>query len=159
MAFIVEDGTGIADATSYTTVAYADSYFLDRNNAEWAAFTTAIKESLLIQATDYIETVYYQSWVGVPLTTTQSLAFPRSYLGETLYPDRLQKAVCELALKANTETLLPDVERQVNEEKVDVIEVKYSEYASQLTQYSVVTGLLSPYFSSHSSSSVPVARV
>jgi len=36
MAFVVEDGTGLANATSYLSVADADAYFADRNNpAAW----------------------------------------------------------------------------------------------------------------------------
>ena len=31
MALIVEDGTGLSDANSYVSVAYADAYFIARN--------------------------------------------------------------------------------------------------------------------------------
>ena len=41
MAFIAENNSGLTDANSYTDVAYADSYFLDRNNTIWSALTTA----------------------------------------------------------------------------------------------------------------------
>ncbi len=146
MALIVEDGTGLSDANSYVSVAYADAYFLARNVTSWASLT--IKEALLIQATDYMEAVYSESWKGTVLLDTQSLSFPRIIDDATVYPDRLLKAVCELALKANDGALLVDVEQRTIEEKIDVITVKYAEYSDQKTQYSFVYGLISPYLMS-----------
>lgn len=146
MSLIVEDGTGLSDANSYVSVAYADDYFLARNVTSWASLT--IKEALLIQATDYMEAVYSESWKGTVLLDTQSLSFPRIIDDVTVYPDRLLKAVCELALKANEGALLVDVEQRTIEEKIDVITVKYAEYSDQKTQYSFVYGLISPYLMS-----------
>lgn len=140
---VVEDGTGLSNADSFVSVAYADAYFTTRGVSVWASLTN--KEALLIKATDYIEAVYSESWKGVTLNDTQSLSFPRIIDDATVYPDRLQKAVCELALKANDGDLLVDVEQRTIEEKVDVISVKYAEYSDQKTQYSMVYGLISPY--------------
>ena len=140
---VVEDGTGLSNADSFVSVAYADTYFSTRNVTTWASLTN--KEALLIKATDYIEAVYSESWKGVTLNDTQSLSFPRIIDDATVYPDRLLKAVCELALKANDGDLLVDVEQRTVEEKVDVITVKYAEYSDQKTQYSMVYGLISPY--------------
>ena len=140
---VVEDGTGLSNADSFVSVAYADTYFTTRGVSAWASLTN--KEALLIKATDYIEAVYSESWKGVTLNDTQSLSFPRIIDDATVYPDRLLKAVCELALKANDGDLLVDVEQRTVEEKVDVITVKYAEYSDQKTQYSMVYGLISPY--------------
>lgn len=140
---VVEDGTGLSNADSFVSVAYADTYFTTRGVSAWASLTN--KEALLIKATDYIEAVYSESWKGVTLNDTQSLSFPRIIDDATVYPDRLKKAVCELALKANDGDLLLDVEQRTIEEKVDVITVKYAEYSDQKTQYSMVYGLISPY--------------
>ena len=140
---VVEDGTGLSNADSFVSVAYADTYFTTRGVTAWASLTN--KEALLIKATDYIEAVYSESWKGVTLNDTQSLSFPRIIDDATVYPDRLLKAVCELALKANDGDLLVDVEQRTIEEKVDVITVKYAEYSDQKTQYSMVYGLISPY--------------
>ena len=140
---VVEDGTGLSNADSFVSVAYADTYFTTRGVNAWASLTN--KEALLIKATDYIEAVYSESWKGVTLNDTQSLSFPRIIDDATVYPDRLLKAVCELALKANDGDLLVDVEQRTIEEKVDVITVKYAEYSDQKTQYSMVYGLISPY--------------
>ena len=140
---VVEDGTGLSNADSFVSVAYADTYFSTRGVSAWASLTN--KEALLIKATDYIEAVYSESWKGITLNDTQSLSFPRIIDDATVYPDRLLKAVCELALKANDGDLLVDVEQRTTEEKVDVITVKYAEYSDQKTQYSMVYGLISPY--------------
>lgn len=150
MALIVEDGTGLSDANSYVSVAYADAYFLARNVTSWASLT--IKEALLIQATDYMEAVYSESWKGAVLLDTQSLSFPRIIDDATVYPDRLLKAVCELALKADSGPLLEDTEQRTIEESVGSITVKYAEYANQKTQYSFVYNLVSPYLLSSGAS-------
>lgn len=54
MALIVEDGTGLADAESYLSVADADTYHADRNNEAWQDYSTAEKEAALRKATQYI---------------------------------------------------------------------------------------------------------
>ena len=146
MALIVEDGTGLSDANSYVSVAYADAYFLARNVTSWASLSN--KEALLIKATDYIEAVYSEAWKGTTLLDTQSLSFPRIIDDATVYPDRLLKAVCELALKANEGALLVDEKQRAIEKKMDVMTIKYAEYADQKTQYSFVYGLISPYLMS-----------
>ena len=128
---VVEDGTGLSNADSFVSVAYADTYFSTRNVTGWASLTN--KEALLIKATDYIEAVYSEAWKGTTLNDTQSLSFPRIIDDATVYPDRLLKAVCELAYKANSGDLLVDVEQRTIEEKIDVITVKYAEYSDQKT--------------------------
>ena len=51
---VVEDGTGLSNADSFVSVAYADTYFSTRGVSAWASLTN--KEALLIKATDYITT-------------------------------------------------------------------------------------------------------
>jgi enoyl reductase-like protein len=157
MGIIVEDGTGLANANSYIDSTYADTYFADRGITGWASLTN--KDALLIQATDYIETVYYGKWKGERLTTTQALEFPRVIDSVDVgVPDRLKKACAELAWKANSGTLLVDVEQRIIKEKVAVIETTYSEYDDQLTQYSTVYNLLSEYLENASLNSSTVTR-
>jgi hypothetical protein len=118
MPLIVEDGTGIANANSYTTVAFADAYFADRMNSTWAAATTAEKESALIKATDYIELRFKHRWKGNLAPEATTLSFPRQYFydrkGELVdfeedgIPVDIQKATAEYALRALSADLLPD---------------------------------------------------
>lgn len=114
MSFVVEDGTGIADANSYVAVAYANAYFLDRANTSWAAATNSAKEVALVKATDYIELRFRDRWKGNLAPEATTLSFPRQYLydrrGElvTGIPDDIKKAVTEYALRALSADLLPD---------------------------------------------------
>lgn len=78
MALIVEDGTGLADAQSYAAAADADTYFTERNETAWTAALLADKEIALIKASEYADVKWGAKLRGLPLTQTQSLAFPRS---------------------------------------------------------------------------------
>ena len=148
MAIIIEDNSGLTDANSYTDVAYADSYFLDRNNITWSTLTTAQKEALLILGTDYIETTYYNSFKGVMLNNLQALQFPRvDAYGLDINYDRVKKAVCELALRANDGDLNKDIDKQAIEETVDVITIKYSASSDPKTRYPLIATLLTPLLS------------
>ena len=160
MTFIVEDNTGLIDANSFVSIEYADSYFGDRGNIDWGGVSTFdAKRSLLIIATDYIETVYAQAFTGKRYSEGQALSFPRYVDGKKCdVPDRLKKAVCELAVKAIEEPLLEDTGKNTIEETVGSITVKYSEYGSQTTQYNAVFKLLQPYISVLSSSAYKAVR-
>lgn len=148
MAFQVDDGSGLTDANSYADVDYADSYFLDRNNTTWSALTKAQKEALLILGTDYIETTYYGSFKGVMLNNLQSLQFPRvDVYGLDINYDRVKKAVCELAIRANDGVLNKDIDKQAIEETVDVITIKYSASSDPKTRYPLIATLLTPLLS------------
>lgn len=142
MAFIVEDGTGVAGANSLCDVAFADTYHADRANASWASSTQAAKEAALIKATDYIEQRFGGRFKGRREHETQVLSFPRLYLytrdGVLVkgIPDRLKAAVSEYALKALTVSLFlePEVDDRGlrvkrHREKVDVLEeeIEYAE--------------------------------
>ena len=107
MAFTVEDGTGVVGANSYVSVAYADEFFSDRGNSEWQG-TDAVKQSLLIEATDYIEMVYGRRFIGEMADTAQALSWPRSgtddYLDSAYAADEiptvLKRACCRYALQS-----------------------------------------------------------
>jgi hypothetical protein len=78
MAFIVEDGTGIANATAYVDVAFVDSYHTDRLNTAWTGLSdTALKQAAIIKATDYID--YRWDFIGdrKKAFELQSLKWPR----------------------------------------------------------------------------------
>jgi hypothetical protein len=77
MNFIVEDGTGLDDSTSFVSVAEADAYISTfvPNDAGWSGKTVREKESLLMRATRFINTL--MGWNSSLLSNTQSLSFPR----------------------------------------------------------------------------------
>lgn len=80
MALIVENGTGLADAESYISVADCDALLLSwgRSTAEWEALTESAKEGLLRNSTMYIDSEYALKFSGEVLNSTQALAWPRS---------------------------------------------------------------------------------
>lgn len=112
MAFVAEDGTGLANSNSLVSVAFADAYFTDRDNQTWLTGpTTAQKEVALIKATDYLENVF--SYKGSVLVVTQALEFPRKdiYIRGVLFsgmPSAIEEACAELAIRALSKELLPD---------------------------------------------------
>lgn len=162
MAFIVEDGTGKIDATSYCTVEFADAYFEDRGNAVWAAIVAdTTKEVALIKATDYIDSRFGASFKGTPYypDTPQALAFPRTAPCITGIPTVLKRACCEYALRALSAKLAPDPTVAANGGKViserKVLgplekEIRYSEAVSiqLLKPYPAADMLLRALFNS-----------
>jgi len=73
MAFTVEDGTGKSGANSYLSVADADTYWADRNNASspdgnaWTGASQSEKEGALVEASAYLDATYEWVWNNPPL--------------------------------------------------------------------------------------------
>lgn len=151
MALTPEDGTGLSSADSYASVTQADEYHAARGNAAWAALAESDKESALRRSTDYMVQEYRARWAGVRATGVQALDWPRSGVIVDGFevvgvPVEVVRACCELALKASTAALSADAGRTVIREKVDVIEVEYSEFGPTGTQYTAVNAMLRPFF-------------
>lgn len=109
-AFLVEDGTGLAAATSYVSEAYADDYL----GSSWAA-DTAAKEAALMAATEYVDARWGTKFKSYPLVETQALEFPRTKLYnrygveiEDPLPDDFLKAVTLYAQESANGTLYPN---------------------------------------------------
>lgn len=116
MAFTVEDGTGIAGANSYATVADADAYFTERGVTAWTG-TDDAKKVLLIRATDYIELRFAARFKGATEfpDAPQGLSFPRTGItGYAGVPACLKKATFEYALRAIAGPLAPDLPFEAN---------------------------------------------
>ena len=103
----VEDGTGLAAANAYISLADADTYWSDRGgDTVWDAAADAVKEAGIIKATDYIEVRFGHRFLGMPLLTTQALEFPRQYLYDRYgnliegVPPQLERACAEYAQRA-----------------------------------------------------------
>lgn len=107
MAFVLEDGTGVATANSYVSKTWADAYFLDRGVTAWTG-TDAVKEAALINASEYVDLRFGAYFAGVREfpDTPQAMEFPR-LIGEvtTGIPEKLRRAVCEYAKTSLTESL------------------------------------------------------
>lgn len=67
MALILEDGTGVAGANSYSTSALVSAYLTERNRSAengWDGFSGTEKDAAIIAATDYIEQRFSLRFLG-----------------------------------------------------------------------------------------------
>lgn len=138
--FLLEDGTGIEDATSYVSVVFSEDYL----GASWAADETA-KQVALMVASEYIDARFGRRIQSRPLVTTQGLEFPRYALYDRYgnkvegIPNDLKKAVCLYAQESVAGTLYPNPSstssKEVKKEKTVVgpitTEVEYLGINSQ----------------------------
>jgi hypothetical protein len=162
VSLIVEDGSIVAGAESYVSVAAADAYHAARNNAAWAALPNPDKEAALRKATDYMQQTYRLRWRGARTNTTQSLDWPRFgcyvedisygrypfYVPTTVVPAEVQHACAELALKASTAELNVDLDRETASEKVGSIQVDYVPGGPQYRRYRAIDQMLKVYLAS-----------
>jgi hypothetical protein len=161
MTLIVEDGTGLANAESYVSVADANTYHSKFGNDTWTDLDTSVKEQLLRKATDYMVAQYRLQYAGYRRYSTQSLDWPRlyvplidslsanvfpQYVDFDIVPTTVKNACAELALKAYTAILMQDLTQGVIREKVDVIEVEYDKFSPQQTRYEQIDAMLSVFF-------------
>lgn len=148
MAFIVEDGTGLTDSTSYVSLEESNDYNTDFGNTSWSALTDAEKQTALIKGTQFIDNQYI--FPGIKSTYDQALNWPRyeAYDCEgyelTEIPVKLKHAVIEAALRSLDGELLPDTEEEgrTSKVKVDVIEVEYQENTFVNNPYRVIDNIL-----------------
>lgn len=152
MTIIVEDGTALAGAETYISVADADTYHAARGNTAWSALSEADKEAALRRAADYMLGVYRGRWKGVRVLGTQALDWPRAdvvvdgyLMPSNAVPAEVARACAELALRAASAALSPDLERGIRRERVDVIETEYDTTSPQHTRYRAVDQLLAAY--------------
>lgn len=133
MALVIEDGTGLTDATSYVTAEELRAYAAARGLT--LSDDDALVEPLAIQAMDYLEAMRgrYQGRKTFP--GVQALQWPRTgvvldcdyLLPDNIIPRELKAAQMQLAVEAFSGlSLLPSSDgRVVKREKVDVIETEY----------------------------------
>lgn len=146
MAFVAEDGTGLPNANSLTSVAFADAYHAERGNAAWAAINNTRKQQLLIIATDYVVGIYGMAFIGARAVTGQALPFPRivNYVNVG-NPDGVQQAIAELALVANTASLSPNISRGKKRVKIGPLEVEYDGNSPSQTRFVSASLKLAPF--------------
>lgn len=170
MSLIIETGAGLASAESYCSEAEADDYHEKRGNADWNS--VADKEAALRKATDYLIQNYRASWKGVRATATQALDWPRGnvyiepflnggsslLLASDIVPVQVKNACAELALKAASADLNPDLGKDVISQTVGPISTIYSAASPSYKRYRAIDMLLRPYLQSQSSCNVSAVR-
>lgn len=131
MALIVEDGTGLASANSFVSIAEADAYAAEQGLAHWGGNN---RQTALIQASAQIGRTWV--WPGYVRNPEQALAWPRvgphwSTLitadGRVLtgVPLPIRRATVELAALILSGAVVspgPEIERL----RVDVLEINYA---------------------------------
>jgi hypothetical protein len=152
VALIVEDGTGLANADSYISVADTDTRMSNLGLTTWATLQTAEKEAALRRATQYMEQAFRENWNGYRLHKTQALSWPRwnvmvdGYpVDTTSVPVTVANACADLAFKAAAGDLNADLTRGVVRKKVGPIETEYDRYSPQSVRYRNVEMALAPY--------------
>lgn len=105
MALIIEDGTLVANADSYATLAVARAFATKRNLVP--AATDITLEADLIKAMDFIES-HRGKFKGFIVAETQALQWPRKevyvngfLLAQTTIPQELIDSQCQLAVEIN----------------------------------------------------------
>jgi len=161
MALIVENGTGLATAESYASVAEADTRLANYGFTAWAALTVAAKETALRLATDFMVNSFRTRWKGYRVNTTQALDWPRYYVeredalsggyGLAPYydsasvPAEVKNACIDLAYKTTQGVdLAPDIEQAQKRVKVGPIEVEYDTTGNVATIFRAVESKLRP---------------
>ena len=127
---IIEDGSIVAGANSFTTDAELTAYALARGYTLPA--TEAERDTLQILAVDYIFSVE-SKFQGCRVSAAQELPFPRtgvySYgfiVPSDSIPQSLKNAQMELAVQVNSSPLIINgTVQNISKEKVDVLEVEY----------------------------------
>lgn len=143
--FEVEDGTGVAGATSYLTVTEADD-ILSLNPVAYAAWigigAVSDQENILMWASRYID--QYVDWAGYKIDDDSGLRWPRDcvydmdgiMLANNVVPNQVKRAVAQLAIFLNSSqaaktggqsAVLPEGIKRV---QADVVEVEFFEDGS-----------------------------
>lgn len=153
MAFIVEDGTGLENATSYVDMdyatEYAETYFTTDFYNTWINATGEEKERGLNGASMYLDNTY--TFRGIPQTNTQALQFPRGMVytegmaAITGVPRAIKQATCLAAIRIMKGIALsPDISRGgVIRERVEgAIDITYADGGSAYTKFTEIENLL-----------------
>lgn len=140
MAMIVEDGTGLATADAFISVATAESYLTPRGFTSFAALTAAQKEAAIINASEYVSSAF--GWIGARVSQDQALAWPRvsAYPHTMRVPPGVPRAVAIAVARvanaaANGAELFGSVSGGdlLKRVKAGEVEIEYADVAAAVT--------------------------
>jgi hypothetical protein len=137
MTLIVEDGTGLADAEAYASVA-AFKAWCDGRGIGRTSLTDIEIEAMLRRGADYLGRTYGGRLAGWRVSPHQALDWPRAgaprrdaggcvYYDSASVPAGVAQANIEAALKAPDGALEADQDRAVKRQKIGAIEVEFQE--------------------------------
>lgn len=156
ITLVPEDGTARADANTFASdgefVAYCSTRGLAPVSVD--ADTRAVA---LIQAADYLANEERYHWRGNRVKDDQALPWPRqgaiilygsgTTLASNVIPTAIKNAQCQIAFRALSAAVQPDLERGGGIASVSAgpVSVSYREDAMRETLIQVAQGLLKPY--------------
>jgi hypothetical protein len=181
--FVVEDGSALANATSFITTDYFDNYFNTRGNTTVVAWTVDRKQKNINIASAYLSSYYRDRFQGRRVSKDQALEFPRygvvldGYGADSFMPGFgpitngfivdsneiprcVMDAVCEMAVRADTNVLSADIKPgagNITMKKVGPIMLQYRAPFNTQTIWRYVDTLISPVLKG-SSMSVEIVR-
>lgn len=127
--FVVEDGTGKSDATSYLSVSDFRQYHENRGT-DYSSETETDIQSVLNIATEYVDNLY--PYKGQAQYSEQALEFPRSYLLDRRLRDLADEVPQEVqdatAIAAGYEldgNSLADLDEEVSSRSMGPVSVTY----------------------------------
>jgi hypothetical protein len=136
MALTVEDGSSVANADAFVSIADCDAYHTAKGNTAWTGDDDTVKEPAIRRATSYLNGL---NWLGSRVNgRSQALSWPRKDVtdaeGNEIATDELPQEVidacCELALRELVEanSISPDFtpSDKISREKVGDLEVEYA---------------------------------
>lgn len=104
----------LIQSDAYTTLEFADGYHQARQSAtRWADFSDEEKQQRLTSASDWIDRLAPDGYIGQPENPQQTRAFPRFLPHDTLAttPFAVIQACCELALLDDVSGTLPNASK------------------------------------------------
>jgi hypothetical protein len=130
----------VKGTNSYSDVAEADAYFADRlDSSKWLEANNSTKEKALVTATMLLDNL---SWVGIAVSESQTLAFPRQgayydpKLGREVtlegIPQRVLRATHELALHLLNNPSILDSQTVIKDIAVGTIKLTHIQQASKM---------------------------
>lgn len=118
MSLIIETGSCVHGAEAWASVEYVDGYWSKRPQRiyadQWDALTTEQKEGCIREATARIDALD-QDFIGIRRGSVQGLCWPRVEAFDAAgyewpdIPDQLLRATAELAVRASSAELRPDL--------------------------------------------------
>ena len=110
MAFLVEDGTGLAASNSYLSIADYKTYWTDRGVT--IGESDAEIQAALIRSSDYVD--FNNNFIGTKSLSTQNMEWPRYNAYDQLgvaysgVPSDLEKAIAEYTAREIASTTTTD---------------------------------------------------
>jgi hypothetical protein len=166
MTLVIENGTNVANANSYTTLAEIRAYALARGVTLPAVDATL--EIAAIKAMDYLESIRAQ-YQGLKTYSTQALQWPRTGVWidnvefpSTSIPKLLKDAQCQLCIELNNgiDIMPTSTGYGIKREKVDLIETEYDvNIGTSISYMRAVVALLDPLLKVFKGFSLSALRV